>query len=603
MGSNDRQGAYASRDEVPERYRWDLSSLFAGDDEFERALADAQAVPDEYAARRDSATASGEGLLAYLRFDDDATLRLQRLWNYAGRRADEDTRVSRCQDLNAQVTSLLSRVGASSAWFEPAVCALDAQTLEGWYRSTPGLGLYRRALDRIRALAPHVLGESEEALLAQAGEMAAQPGLAFTMLNDADLRFPDAVDARGEAHPVTHGSFVPLEQSRDRVLRESAYHSVYGTYGKVRNTSAALLAAQMRQLAFFSRARGYSSSLEASLVPTEVPVAVYQSLIRSVRRNAPAMHSYMALRKRALGVDHLRYWDAYVPIVQAPDRRYTFEEACDLMLRALAPLGEDYLATVRHGIASRWIDVYETPGKVSGAYSADGHGMEPLVLLNFQGTLDDVFTLCHEMGHAMQTWLSNHAQPARYAEYPMFVAEVASTTNECLLTRHLLSQADDPAERAFIINHFCEQFRGTLYRQTLFAEFERDANQACARGEGMGADALSERYRGLCDAYYGSAIESDDEIALEWSRIPHFYYDYYVYVYATSFAAAVALSQRILGEGKPAVDDYLAFLSGGCSKSPIELLRGAGVNMESGEAVDAALAQFAELVDELSSLL
>jgi oligoendopeptidase F len=229
--------------------------------------------------------------------------------------------------------------------------------------------------------------------------------------------------------------------------------------------------------------------------------------------------------------------------------------------------------------------------------------MEPLVLLNFQGTLDDVFTLCHEMGHAMQTWLSNHAQPARYAEYPMFVAEVASTTNECLLTRHLLSQADDPAERAFIINHFCEQFRGTLYRQTLFAEFERDANQACSRGEGMGADALSERYRQLCDAYYGPAIESDDEIALEWSRIPHFYYDYYVYVYATSFAAAVALSQRILGEGQPAVDDYLAFLSGGCSKPPIELLRGAGVNMESGQAVDAALAQFAELVDELSSLL
>lgn len=590
---------YESRDQVPERYRWDLSDLFASDDDFERALGEAGSLVAEYAGWCDKATATGADLLAYLRFDDDATIRVQRLWNYASRRADEDTRVSRYQDLNARVTSLATRVSAASSWFEPAVQALDGDRLEEWYASTPGLGLYRLALDRIRALAAHTLAPEQEAILAQAQELMEQPGKAFTMLNDADLGFPDATDADGQRHAVTHGSYVPLEMSPDRALRESAYHSVYGTYRSVRNTCAALLASQMRHLAFFSNARHYASSLEASLTPTEVPVEVYASLIDSVHRNVESLHHYTEVRRRALGLDALRYWDLYVPIVKAPERRYTFEEACDLMLKALAPLGEKYVSVVRRALSERWIDVYETPGKMSGAYSADGHGMRPVILLNFQGTLDDVFTLVHEMGHSMQTWLSNETQPPRYQEYPMFVAEVASTTNECLLIRYLLDHTTDDAERLFLVNHFCEMFRGTLFRQTMFAEFERDANAACAAGEGVGADALCTRYRALNDLYYGDAVQSDDEIAHEWARIPHFYYDYYVYVYATSFAAAVALSERMLREGEPAVGDYLGFLSGGCSKTPIELLRGAGVDMASGEAVDAALARFAELVDEL----
>lgn len=590
---------YESRDQVPERYRWDLSDLFASDEDFERALGEAESLVAEYAGWRERATATGADLLAYLRFDDDATIRVQRLWNYASRRADEDTRISRYQDLSARVTSLATRVSAASSWFEPAVQALDAKLLEEWYAATPGLGLYRLALDRIRALAAHTLAPEQEAILAQAQELMEQPGKAFTMLNDADLSFPEATDANGRQRAVTHGSYVPLEMSPDRALRESAYHSVYGTYRSVRNTCAALLASQMRHLAFFSNARHYASSLEASLAPTEVPVEVYASLIDSVHRNIESLHRYMEVRRRALDLDALRYWDLYVPIVRAPERRYTFEEACDLMLKALAPLGEKYVSVVRRALSERWIDVYETPGKMSGAYSADGHGMRPVILLNFQGTLDDVFTLVHEMGHSMQTWLSNEAQPPRYQEYPMFVAEVASTTNECLLIRYLLDHTTDDAERLFLVNHFCEMFRGTLFRQTMFAEFERDANAACAAGEGVGADALCARYRALNDLYYGDAVRSDDEIAHEWARIPHFYYDYYVYVYATSFAAAVALSERMLREGEPAVEDYLGFLSGGCSKTPIELLRGAGVDMASGEAVDAALARFAELVDEL----
>ncbi len=596
--------SYASRAEVPEKYTWDLTSLFADEDAFRKALVEAQELPHAYASWEDKAFKSGDDLLAYLKFDDEATMRFQRVWNYAGRKADEDTRVSRWQDTVSQVVTLESAIDAARAWFQPALLALSDSDLAAWYESTPGLSLYKLALDRMRALKAHTLSPKEEQLLAQAGVLATQPGQIFTMMNDADMKFPDAVDAQGKAHPVTHGTYSALIlTSPDRTLRESGYHSVYGAYAKVKNTAAATLAAQMRQLKFFADARHYESSLEASLVPTEVPVSVYNSLIDSVHAHTEPMHRYMELRKRVLGVDHLRYWDVYVPIVEAPERRYTFEEACDLMYKALAPLGDDYVSTVKKGVASRWIDVFETPGKMSGAYSADGHGMTPLILLNYQGTLDEVSTLCHEMGHSMQTWLSNHTQPARYAEYAMFVAEVASTTNECLLIHYLLEHETDPHERAYLLNEYLEKFRGTLFRQTLFAEFERDANAACAKGTGMGADDLSRRYRALNDLYYGPAIETDDEIALEWARIPHFYYDFYVYVYATSFAAAVALSNRILTEGQPAVDDYLAFLSGGCSKSPIELLRGAGVDMASGEAVDAALEEFSKLVDELSKLL
>ncbi|MGN0286870.1 MAG: oligoendopeptidase F [Atopobiaceae bacterium] len=594
---------YQSRDQIPQKYRWDIQSLYPSDDAFMKALDDARQLPKRYEEWRPKALASGKGLLEFLRFDDEVEQTAERLYNYAGRRADEDTRVSKYQDRLGQVTVLVSQLNAASAWFEPALLALGDDTLEQWYRETAGLDLYRRAIDRMRAQRKHVLPPDQEALLAQAGEMAAQPGQVFTMLNDADIRFADAVDSKGEAHPLTHGTYVPLISSQDRALRESTYHNVYQAYRNVRNTAAGLLAAQMRQLKFFSQARGYQSSLEASLAPTEVPVEVYDNLIASVHRGKGAMQRYLELRRRQLGVDQLRYWDLYVPFVKTVQHHYTYEQACDLATKALAPLGSDYVDVVRKGFQDRWVDVYETPGKASGAYSSDGHVAKPLILLNFQGDLDSVYTLAHEMGHSMQTWLSTHKQPSRYANYEMFVAEVASTTNECLLTHYLLDHASDDAERAFLLNHFCEQFRTTLYRQTLFAEFERDANAACKKGEGMGADALSERYCRLNDDYYGPVAVSDDDIALEWARIPHFYYNFYVYVYATSFAAAVSLSERMLREGQPAVDDYLGFLSAGCSKPPIELLRDAGVDMASGKAVDDALGKFAQLVEQLEQTL
>ena len=595
--------SFEKREQIPERYRWDTTRLFENDEAFSRALSEAKDLEEEYEIWEPTAMSSGAELLGYLRFDDDATLELERLFNYVSRRADEDTRVGKYQDLKAQLRALIARVGAASAWFVPRLLALSDETLDGWYADTPGLSLYRRAIDRLRALKDHVLTPSEEALLAQASEMAAQPEAIFSMLNDADMSFEDAVDSKGHSHAVTHGSYFPLMQSGDRSLRESAYHSIYGAYGRIKNTSAALLGSQTKQLQFFARARRYADTLEAALAPTEVPVSVYQGLIDAVHKNVSALHRYMELRRRVLGLDALRYWDLYVPLTKEDDRRYSFDEACDLMLRALAPLGEDYLGVVRRAIDERWYDVYETPGKASGAYSSGGRGLTPLILLNYQGTLDDIFTLVHETGHSLHTHLASEAQPGRYAQYEMFVAEVASTTNECLLLRYLLDNAQDTAERAHLLNHLCEQFRGTLFRQTLFAEFERDVNKASARGEGMGADALSERYAQLNELYYGSAVTLDDEIAHEWERIPHFYYNYYVYVYATSFAAAVALSKRILTGDATARDRYLAFLSGGSSKPPIELLAGAGVDMASGAVVDEALNTFSQTVDELEGLL
>ena len=595
--------SFERREQIPERYRWDTTRLFENDEAFSRALSEAKDLEEEYEIWEPTAMSSGAGLFGYLRFDDDATLELERLFNYVSRRADEDTRVGKYQDLKAQLRALIARVGAASAWFAPELLALSDETLDGWYADTPGLNLYRRAIDRLRALKDHVLTPSEEALLAQASEMAAQPEAIFSMLNDADMSFEDAVDSKGHSHAVTHGSYFPLMQSGDRSLRESAYHSIYGAYGRIKNTSAALLGSQTKQLQFFARARRYADTLEAALAPTEVPVSVYQGLIDAVHKNVSALHRYMELRRRVLGLDALRYWDLYVPLTKEDDRRYSFDEACDLMLRALAPLGEDYLGVVRRAIDERWYDVYETPGKASGAYSSGGRGLTPLILLNYQGTLDDIFTLVHETGHSLHTHLASEAQPGRYAQYEMFVAEVASTTNECLLLRYLLDNAQDTAERAHLLNHLCEQFRGTLFRQTLFAEFERDVNEASARGEGMGADALSERYAQLNELYYGSAVTLDDEIAHEWERIPHFYYNYYVYVYATSFAAAVALSKRILTGDATARDRYLAFLSGGSSKPPIELLAGAGVDMASGAVVDEALGTFSQTVDELEGLL
>lgn len=592
--------AYQSRDEIDERYRWDLSSIYADDEAFLAALEEAKGCATKLAAYRGKISQSPEELLAYLQLSDEAGVELGKLVNYAQRKLDEDTRKATYQDYSAQVISVYTEVSSATSWFAPELLKLDDAQMEQFFVACPELELYRRALHMVFRQRGHILGDAEEELLARAQDMAMQPEHIFSLFNDADLTFEDAIDAQGETHPVTHGSYVPLMMSDDRVLRKSAYTSLYAAYEQFRNTAAATLGAQAKQLKFYTDARKYPTALEYCLDQNEVPTEVYTNLISCVHEHFAPMHKYVELRKQVLGVDELHFYDLYVPIVEDVDMEFTYEEACDLILEALEPLGEDYLEIVREGLSKRWIDVYETPGKCSGAYSAGGYGMHPVILMNFQGQLDDVFTLIHEMGHSIHTYLSCKTQPSVYSDYVIFVAEVASTVNEALLTQHLLKTRTDPRERAYILNHFLEQFKGTLYRQTMFTEFELAFNEIAARGEGITAEALGEIYRELNASYYGPDIVVDDQIAVEWARIPHFYYQYYVYQYATGFSAAIALSNRILKEGAPAVADYLGFLSGGSSKTPIELLKGAGVDMTTPEPTAQALAYFDELVDEFA---
>lgn len=593
---------YSSREEIEEQYRWDLSSMFENDEAFLEALSAARSLPEQIASYQGKISRSATDLLAYLRLDNQIDVTLSRLVNYAERKSDEDTRDSRYQDLSSQVMTLWVALSSASSWFTSELLTVDEATMESFYAQEPDLELYRRALDVVFRMKDHILSPAEEKLLASAGDMASQASNVFSLLNDADITFTDAHDSQGDPHPVTHGSFVPLMMSADRTLRESAYESLYTAYRQFRNTFAATLGAQNKQLKFFADARHYNSALEAALSGNEVPVEVYINLIDAVHQNLSVLHKYVALRKELLDLDELRFSDLYVPVIDEEDFKFTYDEACEIILEALKPLGEDYCALVRKGLSERWVDVYETPGKRSGAYSAGAYGMHPVILMNFQGTFDDVFTLIHEMGHSIHTHLSCENQPSCYSDYVIFVAEVASTCNEALLTRYFLDHAKNDQERAYYLNHFLEQFRATLYRQTMFAEFELKVSELTAQGVGVTADALCDIYRDLNTTYYGDAITVDDNIALEWARIPHFYYHFYVYQYATGFAAAIALSQRILNEGSAAREEYLNFLKGGSSKPPIELLRGAGVDMMSTEPITHALAQFDSMIDELANI-
>lgn len=591
-----------ARADVPEKDKWAIQDLFATDDDWRAALAKAKEFIPRITAFRGRLAESGAALLSFFRLDDEISLAFDALVHYAQRRSDEDTRVAAYQEMVSQVTRFAVEIQSAAAFETPELLAISDEDMNRLYAEAPELELYRLNIDRIRRRREHVLSDKEEAILAAAGEMAASPDDIYSMLNDADLKFPDAVDKDGSKHPVTHGTFIPLMQSYDRVLRKSAFDSLYSVYSQFRNTSAATLSAQLKQLLFFANVRKYPSTLDAALDGNEVPTEIYRNLIDAVHRSFAPMYRYVALRKKLLGVDELHMYDLYVPVVDGVEMKFTFEEAKEIALKALAPLGEDYLNLLREGFANGWIDVYENEGKRSGAYSA-GARVHPYVLLNFKGTLDDVFTLVHEMGHSIHSYLSNKAQPTAYQDYVIFVAEVASTCNEALLMEYLLSVTTDKKERAYLINHFLEQFRGTLYRQTMFAEFELAANEMTQRGEGTTAEALCAMYKKLNEQYFGPEMNVDEEISLEWARIPHFYYDYYVYQYATGYAAAIALSRRILREGEAAVKDYLGFLSGGCSADPITLLRGAGVDMASPKPVEDATKLFDEMISEMEKIL
>lgn len=545
---------------------------------------------------------SAQLLYNWLQLGDEMSLIFEHLAVYAFRRADEDTRATKPQEMCAQLTNFMTQLNTATAFETNEILAIPDEKLEQFYKEVPALEGYRRHLDEIRRRRAHILSPAEERLLAMAGELSENPDNIFSMLNDADLTFPDAIDAQGAAHHVTHGSYIPMMYGSDRTLRKSAFESLYGVYESHKNTLAATLAAQAKQLWFFAQARNYPSALAAALDRTEVPESVYHSLIDAVRENLPKLHRYTSLRKKLLGVEELHFYDLYANMVGDVEMKFTFQEAKELVLKALAPLSENYLNGLRAGFEGRWIDVYENVGKRSGAYSS-GARPHPFVLLNFQGTLNDVFTLAHEMGHAMHSEMSYVNQPVVYSDYVIFVAEVASTCNEALLMEYLLNNTTDKREKAYLINYFLEQFRTTLYRQTMFAEFELKINELAQQGQGITADRCCEIYRKLNEDYFGKDIVVDDQIALEWARIPHFYYNYYVYQYATGYAAAIAISRRILKEGQPAVDDYFKFLSGGCSMPPIDLLKLAGVDLSTPAPIHQALELFDQLIDQLDALL
>ena len=590
------------RSQVPVEDTWNLADIYPSDEAWQQDLEATRALAQQLPGYAGRLGESAHTLYEYMELEQQVGEHLTELANYAQRKGDQDTRVAENQALVGKVMSLYVEISSAVSFETPELLKIAPEKLEQFYQEEPGLEVYRRYFQIVQDQKEHILSDPEEKLLAAAGEMAQAPDDIYGKLTNADLTFPDAVDGQGNAVPLSDGSFVPTQMSEDRVLRENAFKTYYKTYGTIRNTAAAVLSAQVKQLQFFATARKYESSLAAAVAGTRVPPQVYHNLISTVNANLDKLHRYVRLRKKLLGVDELHMYDIYAPMVSGADKVISFQQAKDTVYAALAPMGEDYRAIIREGFDHRWIDVYENVGKRSGAYSA-GALCHPYVLLNHKDNLDSMFTLAHEMGHAVHSYLSNRSQPPVYRDYVIFVAEVASTCNEALLMEYLLARTGDKKERAWLINHFLEQFKGTLYRQTMFAEFELRMGQLNAQGETLTADLLSKEYKALNEKYYGPDMVSDDEIALEWARIPHFYYNYYVYQYATGYSAAIALSRRILKGGESAVEDYLGFLSGGCSKDPIDLLKGAGVDMSSPAPIQDALDLFGTLLDEMEKLM
>ena len=590
------------REELDPSVCWSISDLFPSDQAWEEAFQALGRLPEEAAAWRGRLGESAQSLYDYLTFSEALDVRIEPVYVYAFLRHDEDTAQADHQAMYGRCMDLLVRLNSAAAFEGPELTAIPDETLDGFYAQVPALEKYRRYLTKARLERAHILSHSEEELLAAAGGVGQGPGNIFQALTDADMKFPSAGDSQGTEHAVTNGTYISLMESGDRTLRKNAFTSLYGVYGGFRNTLAASLNAEVRKNVFFAKARKYSSVLEAALHASEVPAAVYHSLIDAVHKNLRPLHRYMDLRKKALGVDELHMYDIYTPIVPGGDEVISFQRAKEEVLASLQPLGEAYCQTAAQSFEQRWMDIYENEGKRSGAYSC-GCRTHPFLLLNHTDDLNSEFTLAHELGHAMHSYLSTKRQPPVYSDYVLFVAEVASTCNEALLMQYLLGKTEDRKKRAVLINYFLEQFRTTLYRQTMFAEFELETHRLAEAGESLTAARLCEIYYGLNQLYYGENVVHDEEIALEWARIPHFYRRFYVYQYATGFSAAMALSKRILEGGPAAVEDYLQFLSGGCSTDPLSLLRTARVDLGTPKPVEDALALFEQLTGEMEELL
>lgn len=591
------------RSEVKKEDTWDLSAMYASNADWEKDILEVEELTAKIAQNEGKVTASSEVLLTVLETMAKAEQKIELAFSYAERLYDQDQKNTQHQAMSQKMYALYTDYSSRTAFVVPELLATEDAVIEEYLKSNSALELYRKQIAEIQRKKAHCLSAEMEKLLAMTGEMAQTAEQAYSIINNADFVFPEITDENGETVRLSNGNFVPFEESADRRVRKDAFEAYYSVYKQFANTLAALYNGQIKKQIFFAKAQKYDSTLEAAVDSNNVPAKVYHNLIDTVNKNLDKMHRYVGIRKKCLGLEELHMYDIYTPMISDAAKKISFEEAKETVLKALAPLGEDYVAKVKEGFENRWIDVYENEGKRSGAYSAGAYGAHPYVLLNHNDTLDNMFTLAHEMGHAMHSYHSNENQPYIYSQYKIFVAEVASTCNEVLLMEYLLSNTTDKKERAYLLNHYLDSFKGTVYRQTMFAEYEMRTNQMVEEGKSVNADTLCELYRELNEKYYGPEMISDDEIAYEWARIPHFYYDFYVYQYATGYSAAVAIAHAILKEGAPAVERYKKFLSGGCSMSPVELLKVAGVNMEEPTPVQEALDVFGEILDEIETLI
>lgn len=591
------------REDVKVENTWKVEDMYATEGDWQKDLTEIAEYAEKIAAYEGKVGASAENLFQVLEWYAAGAQKMDLAYNYAERLFDQDQKNTKHQAMSAKAMSLWAQIESQVAFMAPEIVELGEETLESFYQAKPELEFYRGQIDEIRRLKAHCLSADLEKLLAQTTEMSQTASDTFSILNNADLQFPEMQDENGETIRITHGRFGMLLESQDRRVRREAFEKLYSTYAQFNKTLASLYNGQVKSQIFYARAKKYDTTLEAAVDRNNVSPQVYRNLVNTVGAHVDLLHRYVRLRKKCLGLDELHVYDLYVPMIAGVAKKITFEEAKETILKALAPLGEDYLAKLREGFANRWIDVYENEGKRSGAYSAGAYGCHPYVLLNHNDTLDSMFTLAHEMGHALHSCYSNENQPFIYADYKIFVAEVASTTNEVLLIEYLLKHAEDKKERVYLLNHYLDSFKATLFRQTQFAEFEMMSNALCEKGESLNAKNLNQAYHELNKKYYGPDLISDEQIAYEWSRIPHFYYNFYVYQYATSFSASVAIARTILSEGAPAVERYKKFLSGGCSKSPVELLKIAGVNMETPEPIEAAMKAFEGILTEMEELV
>ncbi|GMQ59507.1 oligoendopeptidase F [Vallitalea sediminicola] len=591
------------RNEISDDFKWKLEDMISSKEEWEKIFTEIISMTEEIASYSGKLKDSADTLLACLRKRDQLGEKLSRLYVYSNMKLHEDANNSEAQNTAEKANSLMVRVNSSISFIEPEISSIPNDQLDGYMNSSNGLELYKTYMDDLLRKKKHILSMEEELLLARAQELAGTPENTFAMFNNADIKFPTIKDEDGNDVELTKGRYVTFMESKDRRVRKDAFEALYATYSKYKNTLAATYNGNIKKDIFYMQAKKFNSTCEASLFENNIPVAVYDQLIETVHSYLPLMHRYVSIRKKMLNLDELHMYDVYTPIVKDIDVTVTFEEAKSKVLEALAPLGEEYCNLLSKGFNEKWIDVYENEGKRSGAYSWGTYGVHPYVLLNHQDNVNHMFTLAHEMGHSLHTYYSSKTQPYVYAEYPTFLAEVASTVNEALLMEHLLKTTKDKNQRLYLINYFMEQFKGTLYRQAMFAEFEKITHELVEQGEALTADTLSSMYHDINVKYFGDDMIIDSEVDMEWARIPHFYYNYYVFQYSTGYSAAIALSQKILKEGESAVINYKNFLKSGCSEYPIETLKKAGVDMTTAAPIEKALKVFEGLLDEMESII